>query len=40
MKFLIIDDEHELYKRMYADVLQENETDIIEISNFKNFPLS
>lgn len=38
MKFLIIDDEHELYKRMYADVLQENESDIIEISNFKNLP--
>lgn len=32
MKFIIIDDEHELYKRMFADCFKENEYDIEEIS--------
>ena len=36
MKFIIIDDEHELYKNMYADVLHDQFSDIIEVSNFKN----
>lgn len=35
MKFIIIDDEHELYKRMYTDILQNQSDDIIEVSNFQ-----
>ena len=31
MKFIIIDDEHELYKRMFADCFKESKYDIEEI---------
>lgn len=39
MKFLIVDDEHELYKRMYADILHKKDSSITEISNFQDLPL-
>lgn len=39
MKFLIVDDEHELYKSMFADILNNNCEGIEEISNFSNLPI-
>lgn len=35
MKFIIIDDEHELYKRMFADCFKESEYNIEEIPRMK-----
>lgn len=38
MKFIIIDDEHELYKNMYADIIHGQYGDIVEVSNFQELP--
>lgn len=37
MKFLIIDDEHELYKMMYSDLFSSNKYDVEEINKFSKF---
>lgn len=38
MKFYIVDDEHDLYRSMFADLLNMNDSDVSELPKFRKLP--